>query len=110
MKRHVKQKPEENVPLLEDFKCNSCTKVFSSKDNLLNHEKLEHVSSSHEGKGAEIYQTSKETNSEQSQKDLKKETIACGKGKFLVGCAVCGKNFSEANKLAEHIESVHKRK
>ena len=30
LKRHVKQKPEENVPLLEDFKCTLCSKVFST--------------------------------------------------------------------------------
>ena len=34
---HEKSVHTENVPLLEDFKCNSCTKVFSTKDNLLNH-------------------------------------------------------------------------
>ena len=85
------------------YNCGNCNSGFFRKPEL-----LEHVLSSHEGKGAEIYQTSKETNSEKSQKDLKKETIVCGKGKFLVGCAMCGKNFSEAKKLAEHIESVHK--
>ena len=61
-----------------------------------------------EGKGAEIYQTTEETDSQKSQIDQKKETITCGKGKFLVGCAMCGKNFTEAKKLAEHIESAHK--
>ena len=87
------------------YNCGNCNSGFFRKPEL-----LEHVLSSHEGKGAEIYQTTKETNSEKSQKDPKKETTTCGEGKFLVGCAMCGKNFSEANKLAEHIESVHKGK
>ena len=43
LKRHVKQKPEENVPLLEDFKCKLCSKVFSTKDILLNHEESVHT-------------------------------------------------------------------
>ena len=33
----------DDVPLLEDFKCNSCTKVFITKDSLLNHEKSVHT-------------------------------------------------------------------
>ena len=43
LKRHVKQKPEENVPLLEDFKCKLCSKVFSTKDSLLNHKESVHT-------------------------------------------------------------------
>ena len=43
LKRHVKQKPEENFPLLEDFKCKLCSKVFSTKDILLNHEESVHT-------------------------------------------------------------------
>ena len=37
------EEKSENIPLLEDFKCNSCTKVFSTKDSLLNHEKSLHT-------------------------------------------------------------------
>ena len=104
-KKDLNEHKVKTHEIVMPYNCGTCNLGFFRKQEL-----FEHVSSSHEGKGAEIYQTSKETKSEKSQKDLKKETIACRKGKFLVGCAMCGKNFSEAIKLAEHIESVHKGK
>ena len=33
----------ENVPLLEEFTCKLCSKVFNTKDILLNHEQFFHT-------------------------------------------------------------------
>ena len=102
-KKDLNEHKVGNHEIAVPYNCGNCKSGFWRKQEL-----FEHVSSSHEGKGAEVYQTTEETDSEKSQIDQKKETIACGKGKFLVGCAMCGKNFTEANILAEHIELVHK--
>ena len=102
-KKDLNEHKVSNHEMVVPYDCGNCNSGFWRKQEL-----FEHVSSSHEGKGAEIYQTKVETDSEKSQIDQKKETITCAKEKFLVGCAMCGKNFTEAKKLAAHIESVHK--
>ena len=42
-KEQVHDKKLENVPLLEDFNCKLCSKVFTTKDILLNHEESVHT-------------------------------------------------------------------
>jgi uncharacterized C2H2 Zn-finger protein len=102
-KKDLNEHKVNNHKIAVPYSCGNCNSGFWRKQEL-----FEHVSSSHEGKGAEIYQTTVETDSKKSQIDQKKETITCVERKFLVGCAMCGKNFTEAKKLATHIESVHK--
>ena len=102
-KKDLNEHKVSNHEMVVPYACGNCNSGYWRKQEL-----FEHVSSSHEGKGAEIYQTKVETDSEKTQIDQKKETITRVERKFLVGCAMCGKNFTEAKKLAAHIESVHK--
>ena len=77
----------------EDFKCNSCTKVFSTKDSLLNHEKSGHT------ENVPLLEDSNCKLSKETEVDFSKETE--------VNLSKETEVFCTTDSLLNHEKSVH---